>query len=195
MATDSASLDLDSRRNCSTCTTRMSSLMHDSHLMCINYRGRDCDLNNRCVECEGRSKEAMLKYVKYRKSLDSKSKARKEKKISASSDQASLPSSRDSNMSQASAASAGISEARVAELISMQLGEFSSSFATTMKASFENIKSFIDDRFAEQLEPNPSIPDSSPVPVDLGPRQAQTDPSVRNPCITFGAGGQAQEPV
>ena len=195
MATDSSSLDLDSRRNCSTCTTRMSSLMHDSHLMCINCRGRDCDLNNRCVEFEGWSEEAMLKYVKYRKSLDSKSKSRKEKKISASSDQASLPSSRDSNMSQASAASAGISEARVAELISLQLGEFSSSFAATMTASFDNIKSFIDDRFAEQLEPNPSIPDSSPVPVDLGPRQAQTDPSVHNPCIAFGAGGQAQEPV
>ena len=92
-------------------------------------------------------------------------------------------------MSQASAASAGISEARVAELISMQLGEFSSSFAVTMQASFDNIKSFIDDGFAEQLEPNPSIPDSSPVPVDLGPHQAQTHPSVRNRCIAFGARG------
>ena len=46
-----------------------------------------------------------------------------------------------------------------------------------------------------QLEPNPSVSDSSLVLVDLGPRQAQTDPSVRNPCISFGAGGQAQEPV
>ena len=88
---------------------------------------------------------------------------KKDKKISASADQASLPSSRDSNVSQASAASAGISEARVAELISMQLGEFSSSFAATMQASFDNIKTFIDDRFAQetQLEPNPSISDSS----------------------------------
>ena len=131
----------------------------------------------------------MLKYIKYRKSLEAKSKSRKEKKISTFADQASLPSSRDSNVSQASAASAVISKARVAELISLQLGKFSSSFAATMKASFENI------RFAEQLEPNPSIPDSSPVPVDLGPRQAQTDPSVLNPCTAFGAEGQAQEPV
>ena len=45
-------------------------------------------------------------------------------------------------MSQASAALAGISEARVAELIAMQLGEFSSSFAATMQASFDNIRSF-----------------------------------------------------
>ena len=197
MATDTAAMDLDSRRNCSTCKTRMSSLMHDSHLMCTNCRGRDYNLDNRCVECEGWSEEAMLKYIKYRKSLDSKSKSKRDKKISASIDQASLPYSRDSNVSQASAASAGISEARVAELISMQLGEFSSSFAATMQASFDNIKTFIDDRFAQEtrLKPNPSVSDSSPVPVDLGPRQAQTDPSVCNPCIAFGAGGQAQEPV
>ena len=100
-------------------------------------------------------------------------------------------------MSQASASSAGISEARIAELIAMQLGEFSSSFAATMQASFDNITSFIVDRFAQesQLEPNPSVSDSSPVPVDLGPRQAQTDSSVRNLCIAFGAGSQAQEPM
>ena len=197
MATDTTALDLDSRRNCSTCKTRMSSLMHDSHLMCISCRGRDCNLDNRCVECEGWSEEAMLKYIKYRKSLDSKSKSKKEKKISASSDQASLPSSRDSNVSQDSAALAGISEARVAELISMQLGEFSSSFAATLQASCDNIRTFIDDKFAQetQLEPNPSVSDASPILVDLGPCQAQTDPSVCNPCIAFGAGGQAQEPV
>ena len=122
------------------------------------------------------------------KSLDSKSKAKKQKKTSASFDQALLPSS---------AASAGVSEARVAELITQQLSQFSSSFAASMQASFDNIKSFIDDRFAQdsQLEPNPSFSESSPVPVDLGPHQAQTDPSVCNPCIAFGAGGQAQEPV
>ena len=197
MTTDSTVMDLDSRRNCSTCKTRMSSILHDSHLICVACRGRDCNLDNRCVECEGWSEEVMIKYVRYRKSRDSKSKAKKEKKTSASSDQASLPSSRDSNMSQASAASAGVSEARVAELIAEQLGQFSSSFVASMQASFDNIKCFIDDRFAQdsQLEPNPSIPDSSPVPVDLGPHQAQTDPSVCNTCIAFWAGGQAQEPV
>ena len=52
-------------------------------------------------------------------------------------------------MSQVSAASAGIWETRVAELISMQLGEFSSSFAATMQASFDNIQNFIDDRFSQ----------------------------------------------
>ena len=36
----------------------------------------------------------MIEYVKYRKSLDSKSKSKKDKKTFASSDQASIPSSR-----------------------------------------------------------------------------------------------------
>ena len=157
MTTDSTVMDLDSRCNCSTCKTRMSSLLHDSHLICVARCGRDCNLDNRCVECEGWSEEVMIKYVRYCKSLDSKSKAKKEKRTSASSDQASLPSSRDSNMSQASAASAGVSEARVAELIAQQLVQFSSSFAASMHALFD-IKTFIDDRFVRdsQLEPNPS---------------------------------------
>ena len=72
--------------------------------------------------------------MKYHKSLDSKSNSKKDKKTFASSDQASLPSSRDSNVSHASAASAGVSEARVAELISEQLDQFSSSFAASMQA-------------------------------------------------------------
>ena len=107
----------------------------------------------------------MIKYVKYRKSLDSKSKAKKEKKTS-SSDQASLSTSRDSSVSFTSAAPAGVSEARVTELISAQLGKFSSSFAASMQASFDNIRAFIDDKFASQdVQPdsNPSFADSSPV--------------------------------
>ena len=46
--------------------------MHDSHLICVNCLGRECALDNHCVECEGWSEEVMIKYIKYRKSLDSK---------------------------------------------------------------------------------------------------------------------------
>ena len=106
MATDASTMDLDSRRNCVTCKTRMSSLLQDSHKICCACRGFDCSVDNRCSECEAWSEEVMMKYVKYRKSLDSKSKVRKERK-SAFSNQASLSSSRDSNVSLASAASAG----------------------------------------------------------------------------------------
>ena len=110
----------------------------------------------------------MDKYVKYRKSLDSKNKSKKDKKTSAPSDQASLPFSRDSNVSLASAASAGVSEARVAELITEQLAQFSSSFVASMQASFDNIKSFIDDRFAQdsQPEPNPSFVPTEYLPAE-----------------------------
>ena len=61
-----------------------------------------------------------------------------------------------------------------------------------------NIRSFIivnDCLLVRFLAFNPFLADSLPVPVDLGPRQTQTDPSVCNPCIAFGTGGQAQEPV
>ena len=49
----------------------MSSLLQDSHLICVACRGRDCNLENRCVEFEGWSEEVMIKYVRYHKSLDS----------------------------------------------------------------------------------------------------------------------------
>ena len=181
MATELTVMDMDWRCHCSTCKTRMSSLLHDSHLICVACRGFECTMVKRCAECEGWSEEMMIKYVKYRKSLDSKNKSKKDKKTSASSDQALLPSSRDPDVSLASAASAGVSEARVAELISEQFGQFSSSFAASMQASFDNIKSFIDDRFAQdsQPEPNPSFSDSSPVPVDwVLARPRQTPPCV-----------------
>ena len=85
-------------------------------------------------------------------------------------------------MSQASAASAGVSEARVGELISQQLGQFSSSFVASMQASFDNIKSFIDDRFAQdsQLEPNPSFFQSHPL---YRSTWAHTRPRQTPPCV------------
>ena len=67
-----------------------------------------------------------------------------------------------------------------------------------MQASLDNIRAFINDKFASQdIQPdnNPILADSSPVPVDLGPHQTQTDPSVRSPCIDYGSEGEAQEPV
>ena len=44
------------------------------HSKCINCRGNECLLDNRCSECESWNVEIMSKYVKHRKSLDSKSK-------------------------------------------------------------------------------------------------------------------------
>ena len=60
MATESTVMDLDSRHNCFTCKTRMSSLLHDSHLICVACRGFECTMDKRFTECEGWSEEVML---------------------------------------------------------------------------------------------------------------------------------------
>ena len=41
---------------------------------------------------------------------------------------------------------------------------------------------------------NHSFSAPSPAPVDRAPSQRQTDPSVHNPCIGCGPGGETQEP-
>ena len=127
MATDTTAMDLDSQHNCSTCKTRMSSLLHDSHLVCVACCGRDCNMDNRCVECEGWSEEVMVNMYVTVSLLTPRVKLGRTK--SPPLLLASRTSSRDSNVSQASAASAGVSEARVAELISQQLGQFCGLYA------------------------------------------------------------------
>ena len=71
-------------------------------------------------------------------------------------------------------------------------------FCGLMQASLDNIRTFINVKFASQdiqSVNNPFLADSSPVPVDLSPCQTQTDPSVRSRCIDYGSGGETQEPV
>ena len=63
---------VDGRRKCSSCPRRMSKKSADRHTLCVNFRGFDCDLNNRCEECLEWSEEEFVKYAKYRKSLKSR---------------------------------------------------------------------------------------------------------------------------
>ena len=60
--------------SCARCPSRMSSIDHDKHLICICCRGCECSVIFRCEECENWSKEEMLAHEKIRKSLASKSK-------------------------------------------------------------------------------------------------------------------------
>ena len=62
------------RRSCTKCHGRMSSFSLDKHLFCTKCRGSECSMNSRCDECMQWTEEDMLKYVKLRKSLSSKSK-------------------------------------------------------------------------------------------------------------------------
>ena len=69
----------DGRRKCIACPRRMSKKTADRHTLCINCRGFDCDLNNRCEERLEWSEEEVMKYAKYRKSLKSKDSSSKPK--------------------------------------------------------------------------------------------------------------------
>ena len=69
----------DGRRKCIACPRRMSKKTADRHTLCINCRGFDCDLNNRCEECLEWSEEEVMKYAKYCKSLKSKDSSSKPK--------------------------------------------------------------------------------------------------------------------
>ena len=73
------------RRSCSRCHGRMSSLSLDRHLFCVKCRGADCDLNTRCDECLSWTKEEMEGYIKLRKSLTSKNRKSKSSSKSSSS--------------------------------------------------------------------------------------------------------------
>ena len=63
---------VDGRRRCIACPRRMSKKSADRHTLCVNCRGFDCDINNRCEECLEWSEEEVVKYAKYRKSLKSR---------------------------------------------------------------------------------------------------------------------------
>ena len=75
----SAETPSDGRRKCIACPRRMSKKAADRHTICINCRGFDCDLDNRCEECLEWSEEEVMKYAKYRKSLKSKDSSSKPK--------------------------------------------------------------------------------------------------------------------
>ena len=75
----SAETPSDGRRKCIAFPRRMSKKTADRHTICINCRGFDCDLDNRCEECLEWSEEEVMKYAKYRKSLKSKDSSSKPK--------------------------------------------------------------------------------------------------------------------
>ena len=69
----------DGRRKCIACPRRTSRKTADRHTLCVNCRGFDCDVNNRCEECLEWSEEEVVKYAKYRKSLKSRDSSSKAK--------------------------------------------------------------------------------------------------------------------
>ena len=95
-ATDASS---EERRSCPQCSTRMSSLCYDKHSVCSCCRLNECTYDNKCAECELWSEEEFAKFVKHRKSLDSKSKNRSKAKGSKARDDQGRSSFLDSSSS------------------------------------------------------------------------------------------------
>ena len=100
--------------------------MHDKHTLCISCCGNECTFDNRCSECSDWTDDVMLKYIKLRKPLDSKSRKNK-KSDKEREDSFSRSSSVESNATPLGSmglhsSGGGLSEARVLELISSSIG-------------------------------------------------------------------------
>ena len=154
------------RRSCSKCHGRMSSLSLDQHLFCMKSRGSECTLDTRCNECISWTEEEMIRYVKLRKSLSSKSKRSK------SSPPRSIPQDRDTDQFNQS------------QLDSVQkmINDSVTSMSDKLMANFSSMM----DQF-QSRQPDLSYSFSSAVP---GQSATRTEPASRLPTdrITCPAG-------
>ena len=56
-------------RTCLKCTTRLSELCYDTHTLCETCRGKVCDLNSFCEECDSWTKNFCTMYVRHQRRL------------------------------------------------------------------------------------------------------------------------------
>ena len=56
-------------RTCLGCTTRLSELCYDTHTLCETCRGKVCDLNSFCEECDSWTKDFRTMYVRHQRKL------------------------------------------------------------------------------------------------------------------------------
>ena len=203
MALDSSAdfSDLDSRRTCDLCKTRMSSLLHDKHSVCVVCRGFDCSLDKHCIECESWPDDLCVNTLNIKILLRVRVGVVRLRSLHyGKSDPGSHSTFGESSANTtglSSSSSAGVSEDRVFEIVNSQFAQLSSSFAASMEASFANIQSLIDDRLSNYVSQdinNASFAAPSPVPVYQAPSHGQTDPSLRIPHTGFGPGGETEEP-
>ena len=127
--------------------------MHDKHTLCISCRGNECAIDNRFSECSAWTDDVMHKYVKHRKSLDSKSHKNK-KSDKEKDDSFSCSSSVESNVTplgsiDSHSSGGGLSEARVLELFSSSIGQLSESLTASMQASFINMENLTPYRLSD----------------------------------------------
>ena len=59
-------------RTCLKCTTRLSELCYDTHTLCERCRGKVCDYNSFCKECDSWTKDFHKMYMRHQRTLYSK---------------------------------------------------------------------------------------------------------------------------
>ena len=56
-------------RTCLKCTTRLSELCYDTHTLCETCRGKVCDYNSFCEECDSWTKDFRTLYMRHQRKL------------------------------------------------------------------------------------------------------------------------------
>ena len=56
-------------RTCLNCTTRLSELCYDTHTLCETCRGKVCDYNSFCEECDSWTKDFRKLYMRHQRTL------------------------------------------------------------------------------------------------------------------------------
>ena len=67
-------------RTCLTCSTRLSELCYDTHTLCETCRGKVCDSNSFCKECETWTPDFRKLYLRNKRTLFLKRVSKKNKK-------------------------------------------------------------------------------------------------------------------
>ena len=67
-------------RSCLKCSTRLSELCYDTHTLCEACRGKVCDLNSFCEECESWTPEFRKLHLRNKRTLFLKRVSKKNKK-------------------------------------------------------------------------------------------------------------------
>ena len=178
--------------------------MHDKHSKCSTCRGVDCSFETRCSECQSWYDDIMNKYIKHRKSLDSKSRKSKKCEKTEKDESRFCSSSGDSNVTPLGSVGShsqggGLSESRVLDMISTSVSQLSNNLAASLEASFINMESLIDSRIPQhfrQVTNNATFSAPSLVLVRQSPSQGRQDHSLGSPQTEYGnSEGQPEEPM
>ena len=151
------------------CKTRMAQLIHDPHLLCVQCRGRKCDLGVRCEVCELWDDNTMAEYLAHQHKLEVK---RKPKKPSA------LQGTGSGDLGLSPEKMQEAIEANLRVFLLQQQKEMTRNVISEIKSCLKQGKS--SDDVEDQDDPQPNVPGSPNfdpnVPGPSGPPPASPGP-------------------